>query len=221
MSNSIRTRVTFLAAAVFFLARPTLSQEPSQQKFSVAVLDFEARSGISPQEAATLSDVFTATLVSSNEFVVVDRSKIKEILEEQGFQQSEACSKVECIVEAGKILSVEKMFAGTIGQVGETYNLNLQVIDIATAQILTTSSRSYRGEIDDLATDIIPEMADEMGSKLIGREIVRVEPGVGWLWYVGGAAVLAGGAAAYMILTSDESSQSVKPGLPFPPVFPN
>ena len=83
-------------------------QTPQSKKLNIAVLDFDARGGLSKEEAASLSDIFQAQLVQMGEFIVVDRNRIKSILEEQGFQKSEACSQVECVVEAGKILKVEK-----------------------------------------------------------------------------------------------------------------
>jgi len=85
--------------------------QKQKQKLNIAVMDFDAREGLSRGEAASLSDLFSSQLVATEEFIVVDRNRIKNILTEQGFQQSEACSQVECIVEAGKILKVQKMFA--------------------------------------------------------------------------------------------------------------
>src|SRR3990172_10742422 len=122
--------VPFLFLTAFSQARPAQTKQ-QKPKATVAVLEFEGR-GIKPEEAVSLSDVFQGVLVQSQQFTVVDRNRIKSILEEQGFQQSEACSQVECIVQVGKILKVEKMFAGVIGRVGTRYTVNIQVIDVTT-----------------------------------------------------------------------------------------
>jgi TolB-like protein len=188
------------------------------KKINIAVLDFGARAGITDNEAASLSDVFQAKLVQSGDFVVVDRARIKQILTEQGFQQSESCSQVECIVEAGKILKVQKMFAGAVSKIGKTFSVNIQLIDISTAEIQLNRARNYQGDIDDLVTEIIPEMADELMAELTGRKY-EAKSGSTWYYYVG-AALVGGGAAAYFLLKKDESTPPQVKELPDPTAFP-
>jgi len=150
------------------LLNSALSQ---QKKYQIAVLDFEARSGVSAGEAASLSDIFCGNLVQTGKYIVVERNRIKAILMEQGFQQTEACSSVECVVEAGKILKVQKIFTGTVGKIGRLYTLSVQMIDVATAQIESNKSRQHSGDIEDLATTIIPEIATEITEELTGEEV--------------------------------------------------
>ncbi len=207
--------------------KPRTQQRPAQpKKLNIAVLDFDSRGGITKEEAASLSDIFQAQLVQMGEFIVVDRNRIKAILQEQGFQQSEACSQVECIVDVGRILKVEKMFAGTIGKVGRIFNVNIQLIDIATAQIVSTKSRQHGGALEDLATDIIPEIAQEMAREMTGKDVrARVTSsggGIPWYYYVGGA-VVAGGIAAAVLMGGggdDGGGGSTGTPLPDPPAFP-
>jgi TolB-like protein len=222
-----------LAAFLATIAVPPMSaqQQPQKKpapakKLNIAVLDFDARGGITKEEAASLSDIFQAQLVQMNEFIVVDRNRIKAVLQEQGFQQSEACSQVECVVDVGRILKVEKMFAGTIGKVGKIFNVNIQLIDIATAQIVTTKSRQYGGPLEDLATDIIPEISQEMARDLSGKDVrARVTStggGMKWYWYVGGAVVAGGVAAVLLGGSKDAGGGTTKPtALPNAPTFPN
>ena len=213
---------------VFFLSFTIVPTAVSRQikpfqahpKINIAVLDFDARGGISKEEAASLSDIFQSRLVEFGEFNVVDRSRIKVILQEQGFQQSEACSQVECIVEAGKILKVERMFAGTIGKIGRVYNVNIQLIDIATSQIIQNKSRQHSGDVDELATEIVPDMAKEMAEGMTGKELQVSSLSKGsssWMWYVGGA-VVAGGVALFLLKPGP--GEPPKEPLPASPEFP-
>lgn len=203
------TRVLIIMYLSAFMTVGMLATQPPRQqrqgqqtpkKLNIAVMDFDARGGLTKEDAATLSDAFQSELVSLGEFIVVDRARIRQILNEQGFQQSEACSQVECIVEAGKILKVERMFAGTIGKVGELFNVNIQVIDIATAQIVSNRSRQHRGAIEDLLSEIIPDLARLMAGELTGKKFAPVSGGTSWLWYAAGVVVLGGGAAAAILL---------------------
>lgn len=195
------------------------------KKMAIAVLDFDTRGGMSKDEAASLSDIFQARLVKSGEFVVVDRNRIKAILEEQGFQRSEACSQVECVVDVGRILKVEKIFAGTIGKVGKVFNINIMLIDIATAQITSTDSRQHDGALEDLALEVIPDIAQSMASELTGKEVKiasTTSGGIAWYWYAGGALV-AGGVAAAVLLGGGSEETTPPPPTPLPvgPTYPN
>ena len=214
--------IPFLFLATYSQTRPQSQQKP---KPTVAVIDFEGR-GVKPEEAFSLSDVFQGVLVESQQFTVVDRNRIKAILEEQGFQQSEACTQVECLVQVGKILKVEKMFAGVIGKVGTRFTVNIQVIDVTTAQILSSKPRQHDGAIEELAGDIIPEIAQEMIEELTGRRVSTVVTTTGgrssWLWYVGGAVLVGGGAAAVLLSKKAAETTVEKPkALPGAPTFPN
>jgi hypothetical protein len=211
----------FLGTGAFAYPAPP----PQEKKLNIAVLDFDARGGISKEEAATLSDAFQAELAGMNDFILVDRARIRQILEEQGFQQSEACSQVECIVEAGKILNVQRMFAGVIGKVGELFNVNIQTIDIATAQIVSNRSRQHEGRIEELLSDIIPDMAKQMAADLLGREY-EPEGGGGWIWWVLGTVVVGGGGAAaamFLLNKKDAPGETITPAteLPASPDFPS
>lgn len=214
------TLVLLFASLPYLHSQQTPTRVPPKPKLAVAVLDFDTRGGLTRDEAATLSDAFQTEIVRTGEFTVVDRARIKQILQEQGFQQSEACSQVECIVEAGKILKVERMFAGTIGKVGSLYNVTIQVIDIASAQITQTSNRQHRGDIEDLLSEFIPEMAQEMIAQMTGRQYEPPSGGGGWLWYAAGAVVLGGGAAAAILLKPDKSTPTASDKLPTPPPLP-
>jgi TolB-like protein len=213
----------FLNAVLSFVVTGQ-QKKAAPQKLNIAVMDFDAREGLSRGEAASLSDLFSSQMVETGEFTVIDRNRIKTILQEQGFQQSEACSQVECIVEAGKILKVQKMFAGTIGKIGKIFSVNIQMLDIATSQIEINKSQQYSGDIEGLAEEVIPEIAKQMAEEVSGKQIVKA--GVGktssskWLWYVGGAVVVAGGAAAYYFLKPQETTTPVEEKLPGPPTLP-
>jgi len=160
------------------------------------------------------------------DFILVDRARIRQILEEQGFQQSEACSQVECIVEAGKILNVQKMIAGTIGKIGSLYNVNVQVIDVSSAQIQVNKSRQHTGDLDGVVLEVIPEISNEIAEGILGRppeKLTEVGGGGSWVWYLLGTIIVGGGAAAALLLTKsteDGNGGTTSRDLPNPPVLP-
>ncbi len=205
---------------------PVSAQQRVQRKLpAIAVLDFDAREGLSRGEAASLSDIFSSQMIATREFVVVDRNRIKSILQEQGFQQSDACSQVECIVEAGRILKVEKMFAGTIGKVGRIFTVNLQLIDVTTAQIQMQRNYQHSGNIEELAEEVVPALALEMAQEMTGKDLssrrLASSKSSTWYYYVGGAVLLGGGAAYFLLKPqATQTNVTTETDLPAAPKLP-
>ena len=138
-----------------------------QKKPAVAVLTIESKGGVSKNEAATLSDRLSSMLVNTNAFIVLERGKMSEILSEQGFQQT-GCTSTECAVEVGKLLNVQKMVSGSIGKIGQTYTIDLSLIDVKTAQIEQSFIRDYKGEIDGLLREM-EAIAGQIAARAEGR----------------------------------------------------
>lgn len=95
--------------ALFLLAL-TFSLAFAQRKTTVSVMDFNATSGLSAKELALLTDKLLNSLVEFRVFEVVERSKRDEILKEQGFQMTGACSEASCLVEVGQLLGAQNMY---------------------------------------------------------------------------------------------------------------
>ena len=105
-----------------------------EQKITAAVMDLEAKEGIPGGLAPTLSDYLRTQLFNTNEFTMVTRENMEQILKEQKFQLS-GCTSKECIVEVGQLLGVRKMFAGSVGKAGATYVINIRLIDVQSGKI--------------------------------------------------------------------------------------
>jgi high-affinity Fe2+/Pb2+ permease len=120
----------------------------SQSQTTIAVLDLESL-GIDPSETSVLSNRLRSLLVNLGDYKVIERSRMEEILNEQGLQQS-GCTSDECVVEVGKLLGVQKMLAGSFGKFGNVYTLELRIIDVQTGKIESSTNYDYRGEIENL-----------------------------------------------------------------------
>ena len=137
-----------------------LSQD---SRLSIAILKLDAH-GISNHEAATLTDRLRTELFKTNKFLVLEREKMDDILEEQGFQQT-GCTSSECLVEVGQLVNVNRILGGSIGRVGETYTVSVRLIDVEKGQIVQTATRDVHGKIDVLLTITIPLIAKELSAQ--------------------------------------------------------
>ncbi len=175
----------------------------AQQKAKrIAVLDLQGE-GVSKSAAKTLTDRLRSKLVNTGVFHVLERDQMDEILGEQGFQQS-GCVSDECLVEIGRLVGVQQMIGGTIGKIGQTYTLDLRIIDVQTGRILKTVSDDYRGAADGLL-GILEDAAQKIAGKKSVKKKKEDDGGSTWYYWVGGGVVIAGAAAA-ILLGGDKGS---------------
>jgi len=144
-------------------------------KTTISVMDIDATSGLSPKELALLTDKLLNSLVEYRVYEVVERSKRDEILKEQGFQMTGACSEASCLVEIGQLLGAQKMIGGTIGKLGNVYAIELRMLDIQTGGIDLSFSRNY-GKIADLLS-AMKEAAEIFSSWKPGAAGQSAKPG--------------------------------------------
>ena len=114
----------------------------------IAVIDFEGIN-ISKGDAKALTQRLTSEIIKLGVYQVLERSEMKELLEEQKFQYS-GCVDLKCAVELGKILGAKYMVVGSISKLGKTYSIDSRLIDVKTSESFISGSYSMKGEIDGL-----------------------------------------------------------------------
>jgi hypothetical protein len=135
-------------AAPLVLAAP---QSPDAIS-TVAVLDFEPR-GINALEAQTLTDLFATEIKNTGRAVLVDRSQMTKVMQEQGYEQA-GCTSEECAAEVGALLGVEFMINGAIEKLGDTYTIDVKIFNVQTGTAERTKSVTYTGPVDGMITEI-------------------------------------------------------------------
>ena len=172
--------------------------------------------GLTESEAMTLTDVLRSRLMETGKFKVMERSEMETILREQAFQASGACTEEACIVEMGQLLGIEQILAGSIGQVGKAYSINVRIISVKSGEILHSVSHNYTGPIENLLTSEMTVVAKKIAGvemKMVREEMSepvrkrsnRARRRV----VVTTVAVLAaggGGAAVFLFLKKDEKN---------------
>jgi len=128
---------------------------------NVAVNDLTAH-GVNTSDAAIISERLRAELLNTGKFRVMERGQMDQILKEQAFQQSGACDGAECAVEVGKLLSVDRMVAGSVGKIGDMYTLQARLLDVQTGEVLFSVSQDFDGRIEELLSRIVPRLAERL-----------------------------------------------------------
>ncbi len=165
-----------LSGAVLFQVSFLPAQAPSAssgQAITIAVLDFDGF-GISQTEAIALSNRLRNELFRLGTFEVVDRGMMENILGEQDFQQA-GCTSNECLVEVGRLLGAQQMVGGSVSKVGQTFSVSARVVDVETGKVLSVSDFDQRGEIDDMLTRGMREVAVRLSDSGIEQEALVQE----------------------------------------------
>jgi hypothetical protein len=133
--------------------RPPLKSENlglAGRKLQIAVIDLNGI-GISNSDAVALTNRLISELFMTQRYTILEREKISEILQEQGFQQS-GCTSSECLVEMGRLLNVEQIISGSVGKIGTYYTIDLRSIEVQTGKILVAANVDISGGIEEVLT---------------------------------------------------------------------
>ena len=191
------------------LASSLLAQE---KKTAVAVIEFQSNGTLEKTELNTLSNRFRGLLTKTEKFQVIEFENMNEILRAKDFNVSDACNTVECAIQAGKLLEVGMVITGNFGRLGETYTVDLRLIDIQSGTIVQNEILDYHGKIDGLL-GVLKNAADNFAGKaqiqannsLTYKKETNTEGSNNRIWNIIGGAVVVGAGVA--ILMSGEGKK--------------
>jgi len=165
---------------------------------TLAVLSLTPGKGIDSAAVQQLTEQLETDILATGRIRLLERRQIRNILAEQGFQQSGACDSSDCQVQVGRLLGVEEIVVGETGREGQVTTLAARVVSISTGAILSSHIVDVKGGLDAMARVGVPEVAGVlMGTRKAPatRELLT-DKRTFWLpWIVGGGAVLLGGGA--------------------------
>jgi curli biogenesis system outer membrane secretion channel CsgG len=125
-----RSRVQILVAGVFALGMGVVAPAHSQSqeaipevpvtnlKRNVAVFKFELKTSVTGDVGIGMSDMLISQLSRSDNFVVVERAELEDVLNEQGLAQSGAMGAGSA-AQMGRLLGVDLAVYGSITFFGE------------------------------------------------------------------------------------------------------
>jgi len=135
------------------------------QQLTVAVSTFDAKGGLSKDEAEAVTELFIGELVKNRTVKVVDRNNFDKILAEMRFQESDWADSKR-VAQLGRALNAYGIIRGTVMAIGGQIVISSTLLDINTAEILS-SSRLQMRRIDEVF-DKLPTFVDEIVKNLPG-----------------------------------------------------
>lgn len=108
------------------------------------------------QMSVLITDIITTEAGKRTDLKVIGSNELKNLV---SFEQQKAlagCSADSCLAEVGAALGVDAILSGSLGKLGDTYVLNLTLMDTHKAQPLSRSSE--KASKPDQFLDLIPFM---------------------------------------------------------------
>jgi TolB-like protein len=143
-----------LLISALLIALPIAGQE----RMRVAVLDLKA-DGVSTKTASAISNMVRTDLVNARRFLVIERTQMNTILEEQGFQMT-GCTDSACAVKVGKLMSANKILVGEVNSVAGTLHTTIRIVDVE------------KGITDFAARESFTEATLEQGTTSLSRKLL-------------------------------------------------
>ncbi len=160
----MRARVLFLVLACLgALLAPPAEAGPSDpgERLSIAVMDFSSKGGVDAARMEALTDMLANSLRQAGDLKVVGKSDIGAVLSLEENRKLLGCDNDSCMAELGGALGVQYLVSGNLSLFGQTYLLNLKLLDVRKVEIVRGVSRSITGAEDQLVA-ALPEAAREL-----------------------------------------------------------
>ena len=112
-------------------------------KKTIAVVDFEVIKGHEKEAGRVSLEELTSALIDSGQFIVLERSKLKAIMNEIELSLSGMAKETRDKV-AGQLIIADLILAGTLAEIGDEWNINLRLINVRTSQAVAAITMKTR-----------------------------------------------------------------------------
>lgn len=143
----------------------------------IAVLEFNAGSGISQADVDGISAIFN-TYFSPKGYTLVERSQIDRVIDEQRLQRSKLTQTDA--VRIGQLLNVAKIVVGDVNVIANEYNLDVRIINVESGTIAAKDGitwipgNTYRDMMKTLSTRLSSQITISSG-QAISNNLTRQE----------------------------------------------
>ncbi len=112
---------------------------------AVAVMDFASKGGVTQEQMDALGELLASDIRRLKVFRVIGKSDIQAVLQFEEKKALTGCGDDSCIAEIGGALGAQFVTVGNVSKFGDTYLLNLRVIDVKRVSVLQSVSQKVEG----------------------------------------------------------------------------
>ncbi len=162
MTGKLSIKVLWLIAMLVFTTSAFAQR--------VAVLNFNAGSGVTQMEVDGLSSIFN-TYFAPKGAEIVERTSVDKILQEQKFQNSRFTNTD--MVALGEMLNVSLVVVGDINVVMEQYNVDVRVVNVQTGTTVAKDGTSFStgGSYRDMMKELGERLSNSLEKEIENLQI--------------------------------------------------
>lgn len=134
-------------------------------KPSIAILELDAKGGITADEASIITDRLRAQLHQTGHFQILERAKMESVLKELGFQQSQFCDDSKCKAQIGKLLGVDGLVIGSVSRLDTIYTLSIRILNVEKGFIIREEFQDCECPLKDVLTKVTPSLVTRLFSQ--------------------------------------------------------
>ena len=150
-----------------FCTFSTMFAEDDEDKFRLAVMEFEDKSGkLSTETLSNATEYIRGAFVASNEFIVIAKERQENAMIKQMKKESyKACNDKNCQIPLGQALSADTILKTTITFFAKKYTITSELIDLAKEATTKGAKATFDGSEESLN-----EALDKIVSQIIGKK---------------------------------------------------
>jgi hypothetical protein len=128
----------------------------------LAVLPIAAGDGVPPGTATAVAEALAGEIRRRAGLDVITQRDINALLTLERQKEMLGCQSDACMAELGGALGCDRLVAGDLAQVGESWLFSLKLVETARARVAAQSDRRLRGGTIDDVLDQVPGMVGEL-----------------------------------------------------------
>ncbi len=132
------------------LIKSYLGKRPQTQKQPLAIFSFNTTARLARERVGfAVSELLSHRFVTDPNFVVVERTALNKIFEEQRLQLTGVIDQATA-VEIGKLVGTRILLMGNIQKVGQQYQVNARIVDVETGEVVASGYEEFEaGEFEE------------------------------------------------------------------------
>jgi TolB-like protein len=229
MTRTFRLTTTLFAVAFIFLIIPLSSA--AQEKIKVAVLPFDATTGIEKGTAELVTEEVLNRMRQKPNIEVISLEEIDKLITLEQKKQLLGCTDDSCLLEAAGALGVDKLLMCKMGRIGSQYAFSLKLLDVHHAKVDRQAYERISSTTGEEAFTVLARLVDQLfaeqaqpkeektaaeqpatstaqakaSTETASQKKSRISP---WVWVAGSVAVAALGAGvAFGIMANSSVSK--------------
>lgn len=143
-------------------SQPAATQNAApERKARLAVLEFRVSGKVDASGSGVAAALVRKEFNASGKYDLMDREMMRERMAEKDWAAITECDQVKCMVRFGTSLDVEKIVGGSIASFGDSWLVEIRLVDVNTGREEKTFARRHTGKMDDVL-DVVVEGSREL-----------------------------------------------------------